>query len=226
MKIAIIGLGKMGQAIKEIAIAQNHEVVAEVSNYNILINSNLNDAEVAIEFTEPASAFKNIKWLLEAGIPVVSGTTGWLSKKGEIDHICEKTNGSLLYASNFSLGMNITFLMNEKLAQLCSHFEKIKVQIEETHHVHKLDAPSGTAKTLAKGMNEYYSISDNSILSHRVGEVVGKHSVEYSFEREKIILTHEATNRQVFASGAVMAAKWLLDKKGVFDFRDILLEKF
>lgn len=231
MKIALVGYGKMGQIIDEIAQSRGHQVVARLNESPTL--DNLNQSDMVIEFSSPESAFENIKFCLENQIPVVCGTTGWLDKKEEIEQICFKHHSAFLYASNFSLGVNLFFALNEKLAELMKPFqENYSCQLEEIHHIHKLDAPSGTAISLAQGIItnsdfETWKLDETNgrqlgIKAIREGEVPGTHSVSYRSEVDEIEIKHQAFNRNGFALGAVIAAEWIQDKKGVFSMKDVL----
>lgn len=231
MKIALVGYGKMGQIIDEIAQSRGHQVVARLNESPTL--NNLNQSDMVIEFSSPESAFENIKFCLENQIPVVCGTTGWLDKKEEIEQICFKHHSAFLYASNFSLGVNLFFALNEKLAELMKPFqENYSCQLEEIHHIHKLDAPSGTAISLAQGIItnsdfETWKLDETNgrqlgIKAIREGEVPGTHSVSYRSEVDEIEIKHQAFNRNGFALGAVIAAEWIQDKKGVFSMKDVL----
>lgn len=231
MKIALVGYGRMGQIIDEIATARGHQIVArlnETPNKN-----NLNDPEVVIEFSKPEVAYQNNKACLELNIPVVCGTTGWLTKKSEIDQLAVAQNTAFLYGSNFSLGVNLFFSLNEKLAKMMAPFEEYHVQLEEIHHVHKKDAPSGTAITLAEGIialdkrfnawkKEETQADQLGIFSIREDEVPGTHSVFYKSNEDQIEIKHTAFNRKGFALGAVVAAEWILGKKGSFSMKDVL----
>lgn len=231
MKIALVGYGKMGQIIDEIAQSRGHQVVARLNESPTL--DNLNQSDMVIEFSSPESAFENIKFCFENQIPVVCGTTGWLDKKEEIEQICFKHHSAFLYASNFSLGVNLFFALNEKLAELMKPFqENYSCQLEEIHHIHKLDAPSGTAISLAQGIItnsdfETWKLDETNgrqlgIKAIREGEVPGTHSVSYRSEVDEIEIKHQAFNRNGFALGAVIAAEWIQDKKGVFSMKDVL----
>lgn len=236
MKIAIIGYGKMGKTIERIALEKGHEIVLkiDVENRSDFTKENLQKAEVAIEFSRPESAFENIADCLRAGVPTVSGTTGWLDKLKEAKQICMETGGAFFYASNYSIGVNIFFALNEQLAKMMNDFPSYKVQLEEIHHTQKLDAPSGTAITLAEGVldnltrkekwiNEpEHSSTDLSILSKRIEKVPGTHRVTYSSVVDTIEIKHTAHSREGFAAGAVMAAEWLVGKKGFFGMKDLL----
>lgn len=235
MKIALIGYGKMGKTIEEIAVENGHEVVLKIDEHNTdqFNEEKLSKADVAIEFTHPGAAFQNIMKCLDANIPVVSGTTGWLEHLDEAKQHCIKTNGSFLYASNFSIGVNIFFALNAKLASLMKDQKSYNVRIEETHHVHKKDAPSGTAITLAEGViesgkkkNFVSGESDQddalAVISHRIDEVPGTHIVSYFSQNDSIDITHTAFNRKGFAAGAVAAAQYIKDRKGIHTMAAVL----
>jgi len=230
MKIALLGYGRMGKAIEKIALQRGHEVVTKIDKDNPL--DSLNDADVAINFSIPNAALANITNALNSGIPVVCGTTGWLEHKKEVDALCNKLEGAFLYASNFSLGVNLFFELNKKLANYMKPFTDYKAEIEEIHHTQKLDAPSGTAITLAEGIIENSTQSQWHLEGEsglgipirvlREDEVPGTHTVSYRSEIDSIDITHTAHNRTGFALGAVVAAEWILGKKGVFGMRDVL----
>jgi len=230
MKIAIIGYGKMGKIIDGISQSRGHEVVARLKETPTA--ENLNDADVAIEFSNPEVAFQNIKTCLENHIPVICGTTGWLTQKPEIEKLALENNTPFLYGSNFSLGVNLFFALNENLAKLMSKTKEYSVQLEEIHHIHKLDAPSGTAISLAEGIIqnsdfEAWKLDETKdkelgIFAIREDEVPGTHSVFYKSEVDEIEIKHTAYNRNGFALGAVIAAEWIADKKGVFSMKDVL----
>ena len=231
MKIALVGYGKMGQIIDQIAQSRGHEVVARLNETPN--GENLNQPDVVIGFSSPDSAYDNIKFCLEHKIPVVCGTTGWLDRKSEIEEICKRENAAFLYGSNFSLGVNLFFALNEKLAQLIYPFrENYQCQLEEIHHIHKLDAPSGTAISLAQGIIEHSNFEDwklDETQENRLGirairesEVPGTHSVNYRSEVDEIEIKHTAFNRKGFALGAVIAAEWILGKKGNFTMKEVL----
>jgi len=236
MKIALIGYGKMGKEIEKIALDRGHEIglKIDVTNPEDLTVDNLRNADVAIEFTIPTSAPDNYKLCFEAGIPVVSGTTGWLEKMAEIQDICIQKNGTFLYASNFSLGVNIFFEVNKKLAALMANSNEYKVEMKEIHHTQKLDAPSGTAITLAQGIIENIptkkswinqatdSDEEVEIISEREGQVPGTHIIRYDSEVDYIEITHCAKNRKGLAFGAVLAAEFSSDKKGILTMKDLL----
>ena len=230
MKIALVGYGKMGKIIEELAVAKNHEIVAALNESPTI--DNLNSPDVVIEFSNPEVAFDNIKFCLEHKIPVVSGTTGWLGQKPEIEKIAIENNTAFLYGSNFSLGVNLFFALNEKLAQMMAPFEDYSCQLEEIHHTHKKDAPSGTAITLAEGIIknskfEAWKLDETEdknlgIFALRQDEVPGTHSVFYKSEVDEIEIKHTAFNRNGFALGAIIASEWIQGKTGNFSMTDVL----
>ena len=230
MKIALLGYGRMGQAIEKIALERGHEIVIRKDMEPLTVDLGL--ADVAIDFSHPNAAFDNIVSCLEAGVPVVSGTTGWLDRFEEAKALCSETRGAFLYASNFSIGVNLFFNLNAYLARLMRPLKDYDVELEEIHHVHKLDAPSGTAITLAEGIlqqseKESWSLDKESqadlfIGVKREGEVPGTHKVRYSSEVDSIEIKHTAHSRTGFALGAVVASEWLLGKRGVFGMKDVL----
>lgn len=238
MNIALIGYGKMGQAIEEMALRRGHTITCKISSSNLHeFNPRvLQWADVAIEFSTPEAAYSNIAKCLDTGIPIVSGTTGWLNKKQDIVDLCTAKNGTFLYASNFSIGVNIFFEVNKKLAGLMNKYEVYDVEISEIHHTSKLDKPSGTAITLAKDIIENVArkkvwtitppVDNHSrnlyIKSLREDPTPGTHSVRYSSEIDDIEIKHVAHTRKGFASGALHAAEWLIGKKGVFEMKDML----
>ena len=234
MDIALIGYGKMGRAIEAIALERGHRVVVtiDINNLDDFNRDNLQKTQVAIEFTSPKTAFGNIVRCLECGIPVVSGSTGWYGRLKEAEQICTAQNGSMLCTSNFSLGVNIFFELNRVLAKLMNHFPDYRTEIEETHHTQKLDAPSGTAITLAEGIigeiprigaweldsNKPGTISVHSI---RKESVPGTHNVKYTSEIDDIEIIHTAHSRKGLALGAVLAAEYIHNKKGIFSMKDL-----
>lgn len=231
MKIALVGYGKMGKIIDEIAIRRGHEVVARLKETPTA--ENLNNPDVVIEFSLPEVAFENIKTCLENKIPVVCGTTGWLDKKSEIEKIAVEHDTAFLYGSNFSLGVNLFFALNEKLAELMRNVHEYSCQLEEIHHIHKKDAPSGTAISIAEGIIknnpkfEAWKLEETQgnqlgIFAIREDEVPGTHSVFYRSEVDEIEIKHTAFSRNGFALGAVIAAEWIRDKKGNFGMKDVL----
>lgn len=231
MKIALVGYGKMGKIIEEIALKRGHEIVAKL---NETPNSeNLNKPDVAIEFSQPEVAFENIKKCLQLNVPVICGTTGWLNQKPEIEKIASENETAFLYGSNFSLGVNLFFELNEKLALLMKNFDEYQCQLEEIHHTHKKDAPSGTAISVAEGIikqNPKFNSwkldetqeNELGIFAIREDEVPGTHSVFYRSEVDEIEIKHTAFNRNGFALGAVIAAEWIQGKKGTFSMKDVL----
>ena len=231
MKIALVGYGKMGKIIDEIATQRNHEIVARLNESPT--SGNLNNADVVIEFSNPEVAFNNIKTCLENNIPVICGTTGWLDQKSEIEKIAAENNTAFLYGSNFSLGVNLFFALNEKLADLMKNFPEYNVQLEEIHHTHKKDAPSGTAISLAEGIIkndqrfEGWKLEETKekelgIFAIREDEVPGTHSVFYKSSVDEIEIKHTAYSRNGFALGAVIAAEWIQGKTGNFSMKDVL----
>jgi len=236
MKIALIGYGKMGRAIEEIALQRGHEIVLKVNIDNLEDNTieNIRKADVAIEFSGPESAFENLHRCLDAGVPVVSGSTGWLAKLDTIKQKCIDLNGSFLYASNFSIGVNIFFAVNSRLAELMAPHPQYDVTIKEIHHTQKLDAPSGTAISLAEQVLAHSqskknwkndpssNSSDLYIESERIDPAPGTHFVKYESPVDTIEIIHTAHNRQGFASGAVLAAEYIAGRKGIFTMKDVL----
>ena len=230
MKIALLGYGKMGKTIEQIAVARGHEIVLKIDNaetpYDITI------ADVAIEFSTPNSAFANISNSLTHKVPVVAGTTGWLSQYNEAVTLCEAQKTAFLYASNFSIGVNVFFALNKTLAKLMSGLKEYEVAIEEIHHTQKLDAPSGTAITLAEGIIaetdktgwhlDTAGENEIPIVAKRIDSTPGTHIITYSSEVDTIEIKHTAHNRNGFALGAVMAAEWIVGKQGVFEMSDVL----
>lgn len=236
MNIALIGYGKMGKAIEEIALQRGHTIPLkiDIDNAAEFTKENLNRCDVAIEFTSPHSAVQNILTCINAGTPIVCGSTGWLDKWNEITKECETKNGSFLYASNYSVGVNIFFELNKKLAALMSQHKEYDVSMVEIHHTQKKDAPSGTAITLAeqilenidrktKWVNENTSNTDDlKIISERVDPAPGTHKIKYSSPIDDIEIIHTAHNRTGFATGAILAAEFLYNKKGIYSMKDVL----
>lgn len=236
MIIALIGYGKMGKEIEKIAISRGHKIglKIDVTNQNDLTVENLQKCDVAIEFTIPDSAINNYKLCFEAGVPVVSGTTGWLDKKDEVYQKCAETNGTFFYGSNFSVGVNLFFELNKKLADLMAPRSEYDVEMTEVHHTQKLDAPSGTAISLADDILEKLSSKNSwvndqtpaegemNIKSERVGQVPGIHTIKYESEIDFVEITHSAKSRQGFAFGAVLAAEYCLNNKGILTMKDLL----
>lgn len=230
MKIALLGYGKMGQVIERIALERGHEIVLQKTEHDTF--DGLEKADVAIDFSAPDAAVSNISACLNNGIAIVSGTTGWLEHYHEMAQLCEEKKGAFIYGSNFSLGVNIFFELNSYLAKLMSNLKQYSVSMEEIHHTQKLDAPSGTAITLAKDIianSDYSSWALESakedeifIDAKRIENVPGTHSVFYKSEIDEIEIKHTAHSREGFALGAVVAAEWLLGKQGVFSMKDVL----
>ncbi len=230
MKIALLGYGKMGKAIERIATERGHKIVLKKSISDSF--DGLENADVAIDFSAPDSAVSHISECFNKGIPVISGTTGWLEKYNDIATLCKEKEGSFIYGSNFSLGVNLFFLLNQKLAIMMNAFPDYKVEMEEVHHTQKLDAPSGTAISLANqiientpytswqlGQTQNQTIG---IEAKRVENVPGTHSVFYKSAIDEIEIKHTAHSREGFALGAVMASEWIIGKKGIFTMKDVL----
>jgi len=236
MKLALIGYGKMGKEIEKIALERGHQIALKIDmdNQGDLTVENLRKCDVAIEFTVPASAISNYFTCFEAGIPVVSGTTGWLDRKDEVYAKCEELNGTFFYGSNFSVGVNLFFELNRKLAELMAPRSEYGVEMTEVHHTQKLDAPSGTAISLAEDMlailpgkdkwvnDQEAAENEFNIKSERVGQVPGIHTVRYESEVDFIEITHSAKSRKGFAFGAVLAAEFSLGNKGILNMKDLL----
>jgi 4-hydroxy-tetrahydrodipicolinate reductase len=241
MKIALLGYGKMGKIIETIALQRGHSIVLKVNKANagLFTDQELQQADVAIEFSTPATAISNMLRCFRAGVPVVAGTTGWTDKMEYVANECQLTNACIFHASNFSLGVNLFFRLNKQLAELMAPHAEYEPSMEEIHHIHKLDSPSGTAITLADGLiasfprkthfKDYPNGAPDAvpanelpIISRRVGEVPGTHTVTYTSAVDRIMITHEALSRQGFAMGAVIAAEWLPGKKGIFGMNDLL----
>lgn len=236
MKLALIGYGKMGKEIEKIALDRGHEIVLkiDIANPEDLTIVNLQKADAAIEFTIPASAIANYRLCFEAGIPVVSGTTGWLGHLPEVHRQCKALNGTFFYASNFSLGVNIFFALNRKLAELMADRREYTVEMKEIHHTQKLDSPSGTAITLAEGILEQIPELSHwvneptdepgtlGIISEREGQVPGTHIVTYDSDVDYIQISHLAKSRKGFAFGAVLAAEYSFGKKGILSMNNLL----
>jgi 4-hydroxy-tetrahydrodipicolinate reductase len=236
MKIALIGYGKMGKAIEEIALQRGHEIIyrIDVESEDLLEKKSLKETDVAIEFTTPSTAFHNIMKCFDAGLPLVCGTTGWYGKIDEVKQRCFKEKQSFLYASNFSIGVNIFFELNKKLAELMAKQSQYEISLEEIHHTQKKDAPSGTAITLAeeilkeiprkkKWVNEgSTNPEDLGIISRRIDPAPGTHIIRYTSDVDDIEIRHTAHSRKGFALGAITAAEWLAGKKGFFTMKDVL----
>ena len=227
MKIALLGYGRMGQTIEKIAIDRGHTIVAKIDKDN---PDEAYEADVAINFSIPTAAYENITSAINKKIPVVCGTTGWLDQLDEVESLCQQNEGAFLYASNFSLGVNLFFELNAKLAEMMQKQPLYTASIEEIHHTQKLDKPSGTAITLAEGIpseGKAWHLIENKgegvpITSIRKDEVPGTHTVTHRSEIDEISITHTAHNRTGFALGAIIAAEWIQNKKGIFSMRDVL----
>jgi 4-hydroxy-tetrahydrodipicolinate reductase len=230
MKIALLGYGKMGQIIERIALERGHEIVLKKSSATTF--EGLEQADVAIDFSVPGVAIENISTCINKGVPVISGTTGWLEDYQEMVALCNKKNAAFLYGSNFSLGVNLFFELNDYLARMMSKFREYNVSMEEIHHTHKLDKPSGTAISLANAIINHTDKNNWAIENpktddvfidvKRIDEVPGTHSVFYNSDVDFIEIKHVAHNREGFALGAVIAAEWIIGKKGVFSMKDVL----
>jgi 4-hydroxy-tetrahydrodipicolinate reductase len=234
MKIALLGYGKMGQLIGQMAEARGHQIVLVIGaeNSNDLTIDALQKADIAIEFSAPDAAAHHIQLCLEAGVPVVVGTTGWYESFNDLANLAASKQGAMLTATNFSLGVNLFFALSSWIGSVMTQHDAYQVRVDETHHVHKKDAPSGTAITIAERLLEHLKLKDWSldganpqslpIYAHRIDEVPGTHEVRFSSAEDDIILSHVAHNRNGFANGAVMAAEWLHGKTGVFTMKDVL----
>ena len=231
MNIALFGYGKMGKTIERIAIERGHSIVAKIDIDTT--GYDLGEADVAIDFSVPTEAFNNINKCFEKNVPIISGTTGWLKNYDKAIENCKKYNGAFIYASNYSLGVNLFFELNSRLAEMMRNFNEYDISIEETHHTQKLDAPSGTAITLAEGIiansdkeNWNLDVTESEktipIVAKRIENVPGTHIVNYSSAVDEIEIKHTAKNRDGFALGAIIAAEWIKDKKGVFTMKDVL----
>jgi 4-hydroxy-tetrahydrodipicolinate reductase len=236
MKIALIGYGKMGREIEKIALERGHEIVSiiDIDNSGDFDSPQFLSSEVAIEFSRPQSAFANFEKCFERNIPVVAGTTGWTQRLDEVKTICNEQNKTFFYASNYSIGVNIFFAVNRYLARIMNHFPSYEVRLEETHHIHKLDSPSGTAITLAEGILENIdrkkqwkeategNTGDLLICAKRENEVPGIHETVYESDVDTIRIRHDAKNRKGFALGAVLAAEYVKGKNGFLSMNDML----
>jgi 4-hydroxy-tetrahydrodipicolinate reductase len=229
MKVAIIGYGKMGREIEKVLVERGHSVVLKIDIDNreeAFRKENFEGVDVAIEFTSPATAADNIRECLLLGVPVLSGSTGWMERKAEIDALCKEQGGAFFYSSNYSLGVNVLFRLNRWLSKVMATLPQYSVKIEETHHIHKLDAPSGTAATLAEEMKEASGgglvVPKEEIISYREGECPGIHTITFDSEEDTLSVSHSAKSRRGLALGAVLAAEWLVGRKGVFSMDDFL----
>ena len=231
MKIALFGYGKMGKVIDKIAKNRGHKIIYRIDENSI--NYDLKKVDVAIDFSTPKAAFSNINMALENSIPIISGTTGWLDNYNKVVKLCNEKNGAFLYASNFSLGVNIFFEINRQLAKIMSNHPEYVIKMNEIHHIEKIDAPSGTAITLAESiiketdyqkwsLNKDFKENEISIEAQRLSDKTGTHEVIYKSDIDEIKIKHAAVNREGFGLGAVIAAEWLIGKKGVFSMKDVL----
>lgn len=238
MKIGLAGYGKMGRAIEEIAIERGHEILFKSNSVFPLNQRDIDSVDVVIEFTKPDLAVQHIEMVLGAQKPIIVGTTGWNEQIHKVENLVSSYSGSLLYASNFSIGVNLFFELNEKLARLMNHRSHYKASINEVHHTQKVDAPSGTAITLAnqilennetyfswvceEGTEPHTTQGQLGVIAHRIPDVPGTHTVTYDSDIDSISITHQAHNRKGFALGAVLAAEWIVDKKGIHTIKDML----
>ncbi len=231
MKIALFGYGKMGKVIEKIAKNRGHKIIYRIDENSI--NYDLKKVDVAIDFSTPKAAFSNINMALENSIPIISGTTGWLDNYNKAVKLCNEKNGAFLYASNFSLGVNIFFEINRQLAKIMSNHPEYVIKMKEIHHIEKIDAPSGTAITLAESiiketdyqkwsLNKDFKENEISIEAQRLSDKTGTHEVIYKSDIDEIKIKHAAVNREGFGLGAIIAAEWLIGKKGVFSMKDVL----
>ena len=231
MKIALFGYGKMGKVIEKIAKKRGHKIIYRIDEN--CINYDLKKVDIAIDFSTPKAAFSNINMALENSIPIISGTTGWLDNYNKAVKLCNEKNGAFLYASNFSLGVNIFFEINRQLAKIMSNHPEYVIKMKEIHHIEKIDAPSGTAITLAESiiketdyqkwsLNKDFKENEISIEAQRLSDKTGTHEVIYKSDIDEIKIKHAAVNREGFGLGAVIAAEWLIGKKGVFSMKDVL----
>ena len=231
MKIALLGYGKMGKAIEKTALDRGHSIVLKINDD--IDNHNIRTADVAIDFSVPEAAVRNISNCLKNGVPVISGTTGWLKNYNDMIALARERDGAFIYASNFSLGVNMFFELNKQLAKMMSNLSRYKVDLEEIHHIQKLDSPSGTAITLAEGIIENspynnWSLGNTTdastipIESKRIEAVPGTHFVNYTSNVDTISMSHTAHNREGFSLGAVIAAEWIIGKTGAFTMKDVL----
>ena len=230
MKIAILGYGKMGKEIEKISLERGHDIIFKIDKDSTV--KDIKDADVAINFSTPDSAVNNIELGLKSLVPVISGTTGWLSDFNRIKELSKKLKTSFLYSSNFSLGVNLFYDLNKRLAEIMKKHDQYELNIEETHHINKIDQPSGTAISLAEGIIQTGKYKDWSIIknknksisikSNRADKVNGIHKVKYSSMIDSIEITHTAKNRRGFALGAIISAEWIINKKGVFEIKDVI----
>ncbi len=236
MRVALFGYGKMGKEIEAVLLEKGHSVSLKVNSNTHLNDLDFSTTDVVIEFSTPQTAKSNIEFCLKNDLPIVVGTTGWYDHLDELSDLCQSKNGALLYGTNFSIGVNIFFKVNEYLANIMNHFKDYKCEVKEIHHTEKLDAPSGTGITIAQqiinqidGYEQWENVtfdkvSNNKVLplaSERLPNVPGTHIVKYENTIDKIELTHTAHNRKGFALGSVLAAEWLLNKKGIYEMKDV-----
>lgn len=238
MNILLLGYGKMGKVIEQIALGRGHQIAGkiDINNRHELETLSRENVDVVIEFSAPEAAYENLKWAMSKGLPTICGTTGWLTHRPEIEQLCQENKAAFFYASNYSIGVNLFFRLNKYLAKLIAPYQQYSVHTTEIHHIHKLDAPSGTAITLAEGLLEHFpsktswanqgEVAENQIpiVSLREGEVPGTHVIRYDSDVDSIEIQHVAHSRQGFALGAVVAAEWLAPRQGVFGMDDLLGE--
>jgi 4-hydroxy-tetrahydrodipicolinate reductase len=234
MNILILGYGKMGKTIEKIAIERGNNIVKTIDREDQINESDLKGVQVAIEFTQPDAAYDNITFCLQHNLPVLSGTTGWLERKKEVEAFCKKNNGTFFYASNYSIGVNLFFKLNKFLSQMMRKHPSYNVSVEEVHHTEKKDSPSGTAITLAEGILDNFiekkgwvnePTDDKKYLeihSYREPGIPGTHTIKYNSDLDEIMIKHTAHKRESFALGAVLVAEWLVGKKGVLSMDDFL----
>ena len=221
MNIAIFGYGKMGKKISEHALKKGHKILIKSTSKNPANKSDLSNVDVVIDFSTPNSAFENISYAINNKTPVISGTTNWLNKIDQIHKLCKENNGAFLYSSNFSLGVNIFFNINRRLADLMKK-QNYKVSISETHHTEKIDSPSGTAITIYNDIKKNKNEEEIPITSNRKSNEIGTHEVNYTSDIDNLTIKHVAKSRDGFALGALIAAEWIQDKRGIFTFADVL----
>lgn len=236
MKVSLIGYGKMGKELEKILLERGHKIqcIIDYDNKDQIKSSEFRESDVAIEFSSPESAYNNLLACIDARVPVVSGTTGWLDKKEELDKYCNENKGTYMYSSNYSIGVNIFFAINRQLAKLMNTYPDYVCRMTEIHHTSKLDAPSGTGISLAQDIITNHSSYSNwvnyeseikgelPIVSERINEAPGTHIVTYESDVDEIVIKHEARSRKGFALGAVIASEWLVGKKGIFTMSNVL----
>ena len=226
LKAAIIGYGKMGKEVEKVLLETGMTVSVIINDENEWEDAfpAFLESDIAIEFTSPENTLKNFERCFKHRIPLISGTTGWNAKENEVINRCRQENLSFIYSSNFSIGANLFFKINEQFAKLINHHPQYAVSIEETHHINKKDAPSGTAITTEQSiLKELKNARSIPVVSHRVGDITGEHTVFYTSPDDTIAITHTAKNRSIFAQGAVKAAAWLVENPGVYHFSDIVI---